>query len=153
MTENLPEKSDTIPARSRLQRIGESTIRIGIGMAAGIGLTILAHDSGPRNGITKIRNIDCTIDAENSTGVTNIGNEKVVRLVVLPPGVIRVTLRSREVSEGEVRDAGLIPDPWVTFNELTLECPPPLASPPQTGPGETPAPAGPPTTRLISANH
>lgn len=88
------------------------------------------NEAGPLNGITMVR-VDGCGDRADTDGPRTVDGMKMtdVYLTDLADGVdVTVTLRTMEVPEIAVRDAGVIEDPSVPLTGLVVTCEVPLSA-------------------------
>jgi hypothetical protein len=121
-----PNTTQNSPKNMWLRRIvrgfGKSCLWVGSVILADMVYQTVLENSGPKNGITNVKDRSC--DVIDGIGPVETGEGKLAVRVIKATGLVYVELFTRELPESVAREeVGRITAPAVTVNDLTIKCP------------------------------
>ncbi len=101
--------------------IGGYMIAFGLGILLTTYLNSFEQQGGPEDGITYVNTSDCEV-VDTMGPAQRFGSKFTVRVIDPRGQNVIVGLKTNEVSEEEVREAGYVVDSQVTVNDLVIAC-------------------------------
>lgn len=128
MSESIshPDQAEAVQVKHGNRLVRRLGIVGGLAVAFGFGLltgNAQNNKSGPLNGITDVRVSGCESELDGF-GPENVGGVKLTGRSI--KGIVNqdiiVELATVEVPESDLRDPGMINDPYVPYNRLVITC-------------------------------